>query len=413
MTLDAPTLFTSVTITQIAGAAIMLCAALIWRYHSKSSVSSLFTWSAGLILLGSGAVLLGLRGQVPDAYSLVLANTLFIAGALMRASAMRMFFGLTPFWALIVLPALGWLALCLFYPPFLSDLVMRVNYVQFWVILSGLMIAHVGFFRNREKLVTGRALGVIAVFEASGYIWYVVNHNVGQYGEYQKSFSEPFMAASLLIVLTALVLMIALVIAAVVERSLNGFKEQADTDALTGLANRRAFYRDARASIAAMDDDGRATYSIIMLDLDCFKSVNDRFSHAMGDNVLQLFSRVTRNTIPDGAVAGRLGGEEFAIFMPGADREFAHLTAQRICRQFSTRCQEASSGRMIVSASAGVVTARKPQPFERVLEAADRGVYKAKRKGRAQIVVMDLTKSGALKWLADEDLFSTLKRKAA
>ncbi|MCW2680387.1 MAG: diguanylate cyclase with sensor [Frankiales bacterium] len=156
---------------------------------------------------------------------------------------------------------------------------------------------------------------------------------------------------------------------------------RAETDPLTGLLNSRAF-RDAlrRAARAARDDGG--VLSLALLDVDHFKSVNDRFGHAVGDEVLcEVAQRLGHATAPAGILA-RVGGEEFALLMPGLDAGAAHrllATALEAMRSMPFR----TAG--LVTASAGVAELLGEMDDDGLYRLADTLLYEAKARGRDQV----------------------------
>ncbi|WP_299813924.1 GGDEF domain-containing protein [uncultured Roseibium sp.] len=411
MTLDTPTLFTSVMVAKFAGSAILILFFLFWKARSAVCARSLLIWSCGMFLAGIGALLIAMRGVVPDGLSILAANTLVILGVGLGRSAFATFLGGRPAIWLNFAVAGVWIAFCL-YPPFFGSFLARTNFVQSYLILTCLSIVWMAFRQNRDNLHTVRLLGVTTLIECLGYAWFTGNQNVLLYPDFQSAFPQGFMAVYLVTILLATVMAILLPACMVVERSLHGFREQASQDALTGLANRRYFLDGTQDWMSESRADG-GTFSLIMLDLDGFKSVNDRYGHPMGDAVLQLFSRVLKDTLDVTAVPGRLGGEEFAVFLPDCSQEPALLTARRVCRRFSMECREASGGKLTVTASAGVVTASCNVTLERALEAADKGLYKAKRQGKAQIVTMDFSPEGELQNSVTEPAFSSQRKKAA
>ncbi|MCA9797814.1 MAG: GGDEF domain-containing protein, partial [Candidatus Eremiobacteraeota bacterium] len=101
----------------------------------------------------------------------------------------------------------------------------------------------------------------------------------------------------------------------------------ARTDGLTGLSNRMAFFEEAQALI---DDSLAPAGSLLFIDADHFKSINDTFGHATGDSVLRELGAIIRSCIRGGDLAARIGGEEFAMFLTGADRNEAKQVAERI-----------------------------------------------------------------------------------
>src|SRR5690606_12350973 len=111
----------------------------------------------------------------------------------------------------------------------------------------------------------------------------------------------------------------------------------AATDTLTGLPNRRSFL--SRLSEAARDAQHRAGAAgvVMMLDIDHFKRVNDTWGHAVGDEVLQHFAEVVRQSLRRGDAAGRLGGEEFAVLLPGTGAEDGRVLAERLRERIETQ----------------------------------------------------------------------------
>lgn len=166
-------------------------------------------------------------------------------------------------------------------------------------------------------------------------------------------------------------------------------EQQALTDALTGLNNRRALLELLR-----VDEDralrGRQPLSVILTDVDRFKSVNDDFGHNTGDRVLKVVSDALRAGVRSGDHVGRWGGEEFLILLPNTDLIQAAEVAER-CRTLLTRQQvQSEDGRtMRVSASFGVASAdgvHRPDVMELVSQ-ADKALYWAKEAGRNRVKI--------------------------
>ena len=124
-----------------------------------------------------------------------------------------------------------------------------------------------------------------------------------------------------------------------------------------------------------------------MLDLDYFKQVNDTYGHAAGDEVLRRFATLARSSIRDQDIIGRLGGEEFAIILPNATIDQAHLVCDRVRRAIGDARMRVDENIISVTVSGGVATYRDDQPAEEVLRAADRALYRAKNGGRDQLAL--------------------------
>lgn len=158
-------------------------------------------------------------------------------------------------------------------------------------------------------------------------------------------------------------------------------RNDAMTDALTGLVNRRAvFERHDQEPLAART-------AVIVFDLDAFKGVNDDYGHAVGDLVLQRFAGAIRETMRGIDTGARLGGEEFVLVMPRATPDLAVLTAERIRALFESEVIVTERGSLSCTVSAGVAFAAEAgEGFSALLRRADNALYLAKRGGRNRVM---------------------------
>lgn len=152
--------------------------------------------------------------------------------------------------------------------------------------------------------------------------------------------------------------------------------ERATTDALTGLANRAAF---TQALEVALADDAQQTVSVLFVDMDAFKEINDRLGHQAGDQVLREVATRLRRASRPGDVCGRLGGDEFAVLLPGADARAAAEVAQRVAAAVRAPLRRAGDVVVPLSASVGCATAVGGTEPEVLLRRADAAMYEAKR----------------------------------
>lgn len=165
---------------------------------------------------------------------------------------------------------------------------------------------------------------------------------------------------------------------------LHGMVErQALIDGLTGLANRRAS-SDALHAETARAERLETPLSVVLADLDGFKDVNDAYGHAAGDEVLRVFAEVLRETLRESDVAGRWGGEEFVLLLPGADEEGAAQLAERVRAGLAER-RIPGAPDLRVTASFGVAEYTPGSGTERLLAAADGALYRAKHGGKDRV----------------------------
>lgn len=160
----------------------------------------------------------------------------------------------------------------------------------------------------------------------------------------------------------------------------------ASTDPLTGLFNRRVFLERLELERAKVARLRHYSTVLLMLDLDFFKRVNDTYGHATGDAVLKAFAEIARNNSRAIDVPARLGGEEFAILLVGANKKDALTMAERLRRQVAEIVIDHEAGPVQVTVSIGAaVLLADDSDGEAVLHRADAALYEAKDRGRNQI----------------------------
>jgi diguanylate cyclase (GGDEF)-like protein len=160
----------------------------------------------------------------------------------------------------------------------------------------------------------------------------------------------------------------------------------ATIDSLTGLVNRRAFFErteSARLLAARM----RSPIAMMMIDIDHFKRINDRFGHATGDEALRLFAATAQRILRDHDIMGRLGGEEFALVLPATDIEGALQAAERLRDEVSAAVMPTSGNPYTMTISVGVVVIDPNEHINAALARADHALYAAKSGGRDRVVV--------------------------
>ncbi|MEJ8571467.1 GGDEF domain-containing protein [Microbaculum marinum] len=163
---------------------------------------------------------------------------------------------------------------------------------------------------------------------------------------------------------------------------------EAMTDPLTGLPNRRAFLASCTRTLAHQTRDSLPC-SLIAIDLDRFKAVNDTFGHGVGDAVLQVFADAAQQTLRPLDIIGRIGGEEFAVLLPGTHGRQALVIAERIRSEFSSSARRVNGFEVKATLSAGVAVVVRRRPLAEAMEMADAALYRAKLNGRDCVVLDD------------------------
>lgn len=176
-------------------------------------------------------------------------------------------------------------------------------------------------------------------------------------------------------------------------------KRDAETDALTGLFNRRAFFNRAQGL--------RVSVVVTVFDIDHFKQVNDVHGHQMGDVVLQTFASILTETVREGDLAARFGGEEFAVLLPDTSLKAGLIIAERIRKKFAERRFTSEATLFGSSVSVGISQIGGHAELDNLLVQADAALYAAKRSGRNRVVLY--TDRNSLPLLATAEPINQIK----
>ena len=159
----------------------------------------------------------------------------------------------------------------------------------------------------------------------------------------------------------------------------------ASTDALTGLPNRQAIMNKAEKEFARARQT-QSPLSIVMIDVDHFKAINDQHGHAAGDHVLKEVGTICQDVLRGSDVIGRIGGEEFVLLLPGAAQDSAEQVAERMRARLAGTQIQLQNQTFNVTASFGVATlSSDDNSLQEILDRADEAMYHAKHGGRNQV----------------------------
>lgn len=158
--------------------------------------------------------------------------------------------------------------------------------------------------------------------------------------------------------------------------------ERARRDGMTGMLNRESFFAELKCSLAAT-----AKGMLLVIDADHFKQINDRFGHPIGDEALRLIAQAIAGALRDGDLAGRIGGEEFAVFLSAVEGAAAEEMAEQVRRAVEqVRFETAEGDAIVLTVSIGGALHQGGLTLSELFGEADRQLYKAKHLGRNCVV---------------------------
>jgi diguanylate cyclase (GGDEF)-like protein len=384
MGLDVNTLFL-VTIYVEA----MLGLLLLFAWIQNSGIHAVAWWGCAHLLRAGSIVLFGMYGTVSDAISIDLANALLFTAFAVTWSGARVFDGRAPEPMYIVGGAILWI-LVSHTSSFVDSLNAKV------LLASGIITAYTWataheFWRGRSEPLVSRWPAIFMLF-AHGAL-FLLRTPLAQVLPWSPT-SQVFDSVWLTVLsFEALLFTIAIafiLLAMAKERTELRHKTAALVDPLTGIANRRAFLEEVAALSKRQEADGRSA-AVLLADLDHFKSINDRFGHAVGDRVLQIFAAAAGAKLGPLDLIGRLGGEEFAMVIYDAGRDKGLAIAERIRLSFETAAADVDGRAIGGTVSMGMALAETGLfDIPALLGQADEALYCAKERGRNRVEIASL-----------------------
>lgn len=332
-------------------------------------------------------LLIGLRGLAPVFASVPLANTLVILGMLVLLAGIQEFFARKIRWGWITAIGAGAFTLFLYFTFATPDVGARI-------IVSSLCIAGIGAWMTRELVRTYEPhMGLPQILVTVVMVAYSVYMALRAAMTLFEKPVQGFMSAPPPHALAFLLGMVASIgvtfgFSAMVNRRLHLHLERlANYDLLTGVHNRRAFEEATQRELARCHHRAKPL-SVLLLDLDHFKQVNDRYGHTAGDRVLKNAAATMKAVLRTEDTLGRIGGEEFCVLLPETEGEAALEIAERVRMAVSANPLERDGEQITVTVSIGVATAGESAlTWEAVFQKVDRALYRAKQDGRDRVAV--------------------------
>jgi diguanylate cyclase (GGDEF)-like protein len=384
MNLDVNTLF-MVTIYVEA----ILGLLLLFAWVQNTSIRAVAWWGFAHLLRAASVVLFGMYGNVPDLVSIDLANALLFTAFAVTWTGARVFDGRPAEPVYMVTGAVLWLLICRL--PILNEAVDARVLIASGIITAYTWLTAFEFWRGRDEQLVSRWPAIFMLFAHGALFllrtplvavlpWSVTNQVYGSVWLTVLSFEALLFTISIAFILLAMAK----------ERTELRHRTAAMVDPLTGIANRRSFLQEAALIAKRHNSDPRPT-AVLVIDLDHFKSINDRFGHALGDRVLEIFSETARQSTRTTDLIGRLGGEEFAAMLYDTGREKAVMVAERIRESFAQATLEVESHPVCATVSIGLVHCQEAVvDVPLLLAQADQALYYAKERGRNRVEVASL-----------------------
>ncbi|MGJ4946986.1 diguanylate cyclase [Bradyrhizobium sp. HKCCYLS20291] len=369
----------SMTLDIVATMVAALLGAMLLYFGRQENTPALRWWGAAYILGAVAIALWTLIGEVyGDPVSLFLSAIGLIATAMVWNAA-RVFHGKPPSVPGLVLGAIVWIASGMLLDPSAQSLRLTIG-AALVVIYAMLTAAELWQERRRTLHRRWPAL-IVPVMHGFVLMLPILLGNM------LRDADGAFAAAWVTIFSIELVLYavgtVFVIFMLVSERIVSAHKRAATTDPLTGLLNRRGF-ADACAQLIEREARAQRPVSVLIFDIDHFKSINDRFGHAEGDDVLKVFANVVVDNLRLTDLSGRIGGEEFAALLPCAMDE-AMVAAERVRQAFAASGVVCEDKPVDTTVSIGVAGGPAGIELDVLLAAADTALYKAKRSGRNRV----------------------------
>jgi diguanylate cyclase (GGDEF)-like protein len=387
MSLDTSTLYLVATMV-----AAMLGVMLLF-FGKQENIPALKWWGTAYLLGAASVALWTLTGDTfGQMFSLALNAVGFVAcGMVWNAS--RVFHGRKPNLPGLVLGAITWIATGMMMAPQGSAMRMTIG-AGIVAIYATLTATELGSERRRTLQRRWPTI-VVPVMHGFALMLPIL------LGDLSWPHDDTFSSSTWVTVFSVELVLYAVATAFVIfmlvsERAVTAHRTAASMDPLTGMFNRRGF-AEATSRVIEREANAGRPVTVLIFDIDHFKSINDRFGHPAGDEILKLFAAVVVNTLRITDLSGRIGGEEFAALLP-CSLEDAVIAAERVREAFESSGIVDETGPVDTTVSIGVAGGPAGTELEVLLAAADTALYQAKRGGRNRVEAAEELPLSLEKW---------------
>ena len=375
--------FDARTLLAVTFSSSILMAAVLWFVFAGRFRDGLARWTQSLWVQALAWLLIALHGAIPNVIAVAAANALLALGWSLQLAAVLEFQRRRVPSLLICVPPV--IVFALFY--------LLIDELRLRLIVSGALYgAFYAFIATaalaRRPAYGFRAYGLFAgTYLAAAAVLFLRSAGAWSEPEDLASVMGPHAQQSLLY-LVAYVLVVSSSLAYLLmhrERADEETRRLATTDPLTGVFNRRTFIELAARELARSRRDG-TPLSLMILDLDHFKQVNDTYGHLVGDEVLVAFANLVKDCARGGDLVVRYGGEEFCVLLPATPLAAALALAERIRIATATVALTARPIKVTVSIGVTAYSGGIDATLESLLARADEALDRAKHEGRDRVV---------------------------
>ncbi len=354
--------------------------AMLLFFGRQENIPALKWWGTAYLLGAASVALWTLAGSMLGGMLSLMLNAVGFVACGMVWNASRVFHGREPNWPGLFFGAAAWVAAAMTLAPEASA--MRLTIGAGIVAIYAALTADQLWSERRRTLQERWPAIVVPVLH--GFVLMLPVLLGDLFRAHDAAFSGSIWVTVFAVELTLYAVGTVFVIFMLVsERTITRHKTAASMDPLTGMLNRRGFAEATSRVIEREANAGRPA-TVLIFDIDHFKSINDRFGHPAGDEILKLFATIVLNTLRITDLSGRIGGEEFAAFLP-CPLEEGVIAAERVREAFETAGIVDETGPVETTVSIGVAGGPAGTELEVLLAAADTALYQAKRGGRNRV----------------------------
>src|SRR5215510_519764 len=385
-TANALTSLDITTLVIIATCITALLGLLLLSAWAQERIRALAWWGTAYLIGGFSVAIWSVESVISPPLPVGASSALLFVACGMIWSAARIFHGRPVLWGAMCAGAIIWLGAYLV-PEFAQRPAVRMM-LSSLIVATYIFLTAAELWRERRKTSLRRWPAIVVpIMHGAVFLAPIPLANLRLSESGLVSVASGWMAVFALETMLYVVGTAFIVLVLAKERTLRLQRDAASTDELTGILNRRGFFAGAQ-QLLARQAKTHEPVSVLMFDLDHFKSVNDRFGHAVGDETLSLFAATAARSLRASDVVARFGGEEFVAILPGALAE-ARTVAERVRAAFEATAGSIAGCPVAATVSVGAAGAGAGADVATLLTAADRALYEAKANGRNRVVTFE------------------------